>query len=678
VILIAVRTLLFFSISLSWITANAELTLKVVDRNNTEINSASEVPIQGYAAYTYSPTKVPSTELQEQRETYQKILKSLRNQSRRTYKKLMPKLDNYPLKPYLEYVELATRLRKLPKKDVNNFLTKYDNTVYAARLKAKWMRELQRSHKGQLFIDYYDDNIANTSLTCYYHYAQYKTGQKNAALKGGIALWNTGKSQPKQCDPLFKILANENKITEELAWQRYMKALLNHQYQLARYLERFFTSPSYKNRYALFSGVHKDSIKLRYFSNFSAQDNDTKAIIADTLKHLAKRDATTALSYWNHYHQSHQFDVKTQSSINEKLVKYLFEQDHIKAADIYLQNSLQNVPATLIEWRLRKAILASDWADIRKWIKLLPEEYKQESRWQYWLARSDQILDNKDPKTIYQNLAKQRSYYGFLASDHLGSVYQMEDQPIKQNQAELINLAKQPSLQRATELFHIGENLAANREWYYATKNFSEQQWQTAAELAKRHQWDNRSILSMIKASYWNDMSLRFPLTYQQHMNKAGKKLGIETNLLLAIARQESALSPNAVSPAGARGLMQMMPATAKASSKKFGIKYKNSSDLFNVDKNIELCSKYYKQLLERFNNNRILASAGYNAGPHRATRWLKKSDGKLDLDMWVETIPFKETRGYVQNILAFSAIYQYRMGQTPQMLTPHEKAQKL
>jgi soluble lytic murein transglycosylase len=254
----------------------------------------------------------------------------------------------------------------------------------------------------------------------------------------------------------------------------------------------------------------------------------------------------------------------------------------------------------------------------------------------------------------------------------------MVDLPIQPNEAEIIDLAQQPGIQRAIELFHIGETTTANREWYYTTRNLSESQWQAAAELANRHQWDNRSIMSMIKASYWNDMSLRFPLTYQPPMTKAGKQLNVESNLLLAIARQESALSPNAVSPAGARGLMQMMPATAKNTARKFGIKYRNSNDLFNVDKNIDLCSKYYKQLLEQFNNNRIVASAGYNAGPHRANRWLEKSDGLLDFDMWVETIPFKETRGYVQNILAFSAIYKYRMGQIPQMLTPHERAQKL
>jgi len=193
-----------------------------------------------------------------------------------------------------------------------------------------------------------------------------------------------------------------------------------------------------------------------------------------------------------------------------------------------------------------------------------------------------------------------------------------------------------------------------------------------AGELAKRWGWYNRGIQAMIKGNLWDHLSIRFPLAYEPQVRKAADKNNIEPNLIFAIARQESAFAEKATSTAGAMGLMQLMPSTARATARRSGIKH-HKSDLFNPEHNIKLGSSYLNQLLQQYKGNRILATAAYNAGPHRVDRWLRKTPQDVAFDIWIETIPFKETRGYVQNVLAFSVIYAYRMGTATSLVTESE-----
>ena len=126
-------------------------------------------------------------------------------------------------------------------------------------------------------------------------------------------------------------------------------------------------------------------------------------------------------------------------------------------------------------------------------------------------------------------------------------------------------------------------------------------------------------------------------------------------------------------SPAGARGLMQLMPGTARETALSAGMPV-NTADLYQPGVNIRLGSRYLAGLLEEFDGNRALAAAAYNAGPNRVKQWLRRSaDNPVPMDIWNETIPFLETCGYVQNVLAYSVIYGYRMGEPAPFLTEAE-----
>ena len=118
----------------------------------------------------------------------------------------------------------------------------------------------------------------------------------------------------------------------------------------------------------------------------------------------------------------------------------------------------------------------------------------------------------------------------------------------------------------------------------------------------------------------------------------------------------------DARSHAGAVGLMQLMPATAKETARRYGISLNSANDVLVPERNIALGTAYLAQLHDQFQGNRVLASAAYNAGPGRVRQWTR-GIGSLPSDVWIENIPFDETRQYVQSVLSYAVIYGDKLG---------------
>ena len=175
------------------------------------------------------------------------------------------------------------------------------------------------------------------------------------------------------------------------------------------------------------------------------------------------------------------------------------------------------------------------------------------------------------------------------------------------------------------------------------------------------------------KAKAWDALDVRFPTPYQDTFKHYATVQRVPSTELMAIARRESAFFPEAHSPVGARGLMQIMPATGKQVASELGRPH-TRAELYEVEHNILLGSAYYRQLLDRFDGNRIFALAAYNAGPHRVDRWRNAKGDQVPVDIWVETIPYRETRNYVQAVLSYNVVFQYRLGDTHSLLTEAER----
>ncbi|MEH6467729.1 MAG: hypothetical protein V7722_08870, partial [Porticoccus sp.] len=329
-----------------------------------------------------------SLSLNEQREFYQEAKVALSKGDLSKYKSILSRIGNYPLRPYLEYTELSDRLRRLPKRDVQNFLSKHDGTPIATRLRYRWLETLRSKDHWQDYLRDYQSNKATIEQQCYYHLARIRHGDQSDAIPEGLKLWSVGKSQPKGCDKLFGWLIENNQITESIAWQRYTSSVLNHQYKLARYLQRFFTSTRYQELAEKFYSIdrnHRLVGDYAFFNKYTLKNNSQEVyeVITHGLRHLARVDATTALKHWSRYQQIHEFTPTQKNQIITALVKGLYAQDHATSADSYLTDNLEYVDVALLEWRTREAMREAHWHDVLQWIDRMPNELQQDNRWRY-------------------------------------------------------------------------------------------------------------------------------------------------------------------------------------------------------------------------------------------------------------------------------------------------------
>ncbi|MDH5738486.1 MAG: transglycosylase SLT domain-containing protein, partial [Gammaproteobacteria bacterium] len=255
-----------------------------------------------------------------------------------------------------------------------------------------------------------------------------------------------------------------------------------------------------------------------------------------------------------------------------------------------------------------------------------------------------------------------RSYYSFLASDRSGLAYQFEDKPVQYSDEELGSLRKFPALIRAGELFFLKRVVEARREWNVAIRQMNREQLLKASKLAHQFGWYDRAIVTMAQAGYWDDLELRFPLGHQKLVLKHATLQKINPAWAFAIIRQESAFTADARSHAGAMGLMQLMPRTARQVARSMRIRRPRQHDLINVKTNVRLGVRYLKKVYDKFKGNSVLATAAYNAGGFRVKQWLPDT-GSVPADVWIEQVPFSETQDYLKRVLVYTIIYEKRLG---------------
>lgn len=616
----------------------------------------------------YAPATTRADESQNllaARDNYLAAVQAFKQGDKQRYAALKAALSDYPLLPYLEYRELSRSLASLPYLKVDQFLDQNGHSVLGDQLLRQWLLLLEKRQRWHEYQSYYQAHLTDTDLQCHYLEARLRTGEEGAAEEVA-ALWNVGHSLPKACDDLLKLWQAGGHQSPALTWSRATKAIEKRNRTLARYLAK--NGPeSVRQPIQTLIEVDRTPTVLKQRARFAQSDAYTRHTILHGIERLARRDARLALQLWEGYDAQHLFEDSRRLQVQETLVVYLTRQQQgLLAAQ--LAKSMQDYNSEdMLESLFRDALVNGDWDGVSHWIALLPAELQQQPRWRYWATRAAEAQNLTQPPyqsidANYRALASERTFYGFLAADRLGLPYQLEDKPTQTTADDLAVVQNSDDLLRARELFALGQIPQARQEWHYASRQFSPPQLEAAGALAATWGWHRSAIQAMIDARSWDDLSLRFPLAYQDLMQQAAREKSVNANLLFAIARQESAFAADARSPAGALGLMQLMPATARETARKAGIYYRKQ-DLLSPETNIALGSHYFTELLQRFGGNAALAAAAYNAGPHRVNQWLANGRDQLDQDIWVEAIPFKETRGYVQNVMMFSIIYAYRNG---------------
>ena len=612
---------------------------------------------------------------------YMEAQKALDKKQLARYRELLPNIRNYPLLPYLEYQELGDRLMSIPTKEVEQFFERYPNSYVGERLRHRWLRALAIKELWKEYLRFYDTHLTDPELACLNLRAKLATGDKNA-LKDVEALWNVAKEQPAACDPLFKEWKRAGYLTPQLLWNKHLKAVKADDISLAVSLAKEMT-PEQQIHAVLYENVAQNPRLILQTENFKALTPETRATIALGLEKYAETEAQEAAALWSVYASNEGFTHDERLGITYTIARQLLRQDHGKEAEKLVVANPNLSRPELMETLIREALKQKDWEKAYRWVLRLPPDSRKTERWTYWQGRIMEQLkiaeyEGKKPKDFYQNVAATRSFYGFLASDKLGINYSLLDKPLTIPKEVMNKVEFDPGVQRAREYYLLGNLASANREWTYTVNRLpSTEEMVAAGRLADRWGWYRQAIQTMQDSDYWDDLSVRFPIPFHEQVKAAVRQTTIDPHFIFAIAKQESAFNVDATSPVGAQGLMQLMPATAKQTAKRAGMLFR-PQDLLQADKNIHLGSRYLDELLGTFSGNRVLAAAAYNAGPGRVRQWLNSDDNKLPVDVWIETIPYKETRFYVQNVLSFAVIYAYRVGAKQPFMTPQEATRQL
>lgn len=588
------------------------------------------------------------------------------------YKQLRPQLDNYPLAPYLDYALLLKQKKLLKPEQVNQFITKNESLPIANRLNRTWLNHLASNKRWKEYIQHYDQHpVYHTHYYCHYQVGLLNgsKSEKKLALNNARELWVVGNSQPKTCDPLFKTWMNAGKQTSTDAYERFWLSLQEGNTKLARYIDKKITNKQHKKHSKQFWKIYNNPA-LVSTKSLKQLPKEHRVVAAQlTYKKWYRSQPITATESWIKYRDK-LMTPEQQKSVTVYMGIRLNINYHSQAIELSDKLDPTFTLSELTEVRIRNALAQENWRVVKTAIEHLPESDRSDAKWKYWSTVSEMHLNpEQDYLAQLKEVAKERSFYGFIAAEISDSPFLLNAKSSQSSKEELQQLEAKPAVIRARELFKLNRLIEANREWNLALSQMTPAEKQTAGYLAKSWGWHLQAIINAAQTKRWDHIDLRFPHPHNKLFAKHAIKNGLDLSFPVAIARQESAFLYNAQSRVGARGLMQLMPKTASATAKKHKVKYTRRSQLFTPETNITLGSAYLGDMLKKFNNNPAFAAAAYNAGPHRVNRWLKER-GNLPLDVWIETIPFKETRNYVQNVLAFRVIYDRLQGRQASLLS--------
>ncbi|WP_339409781.1 transglycosylase SLT domain-containing protein [Pseudomonas sp. EA_35y_Pfl2_R5] len=618
-------------------------------------------------------TAAQAATLTQQRQYYDQAKAALAKGDKGPYQRYASALRDYPLEPYLAYDELTARLKWASNDEIEKFLAEHGDLPQISWMKLRWLRWLAERGEWTTFINYYDPTLNFTELDCLYGQYQLSHGMRAEGNATAEKLWLVGKSQPNACDPLFALWAAEGQLTEQKRWQRAKLAAESRNYGLVTHLIKTMTTLGNHSK-TLLQVAQKPEL-LKQTARFTQTDPAMADVVGLGLRRLARQDPESALKLLDSYSQRLKFSSDEQVAIAREIGLTLAKRFDPRALQVMAKYDPELRDNTVSEWRARLLLRLGRWDEANQLTRRMPAELGNTNRWRYWQARSLQLAqpNSQEPKVLYQALAKERDFYGFMAADQVQAPYQLNNKPLALSPQTIEKVRNSAAIRRALEFHARGQVADGRREWYNVSRLFSRDEMVAQARLAYEMGWYFPAIRTISQAQYWDDLEVRFPMAHREHLVREAKNRDIHSSWVFAVTRQESAFMADAKSHVGAMGLMQLMPATAKETAKRFGIPLSSPQLAYRPEVNIQLGAAYLSQIYGQFNGNRVLASAAYNAGPGRVRQWLRGAD-HLSYDVWIENIPFDETRQYVQNVLSYSVIYGEKLNAPQPLVAWHER----
>lgn len=584
-------------------------------------------------------------------------------------------LRGYILYPYLQAIRLQRALNQ-PGHDtyslderIGEFLTQQQGLPVVRELRRAWLLDLAARQQWGAFLAYFSADTNDIELRCWQATAwlasDASVAQFSVLRQSLPKFWLSPARLPTACNAPFDWARNQNLITPALVEQRARLVLQSGNTEFARELATTLPDKqgeSIRQWAILIEKPQQAFDALIATPGIVVEDS----ILQDAWLRFARKDPDAALARYTGLIKSREFSGESASPYAQSLALSLSWSRRSESLVYFARVMASDKTDQSYEWHARAALWAGDWHLVAQVITAMPETLKTQARWRYWLARAQQQIDQPDSaRTLYLGLiANDDNYFAAMAAARLGVRYEPHAHPIAVVQSDVQYVDAQSVMQRMRELVQVNLRQYAMTEWNALVSSWPAQQQLAAARLVRDWGWYEQTISVTARLGQYNDYQLLYPSPYTVPVEQAARLSGLTTDLIYGQMRQESLFRPDALSSANAHGLLQLLPATARTTAKQFKLPPPTDADLFNPEINAPLGAAYLKSLVNSFDGQILLALAAYNAGTTAVRRWLP--DKPMDADIWMENIPYNETRNYVQRILWHSLVFHWLREREP------------
>lgn len=584
------------------------------------------------------------------------------------------KAQQYVLAPYADYWLMLLKMDQARDEEIQNFLVQYEDMPFAERVRGEWLKKLAKDENWVPFFDEYAKfRRDDTAVYCYAMQGHLQLADSDVSTKIKT-LWLTTSDLPSSCNPLFDAMQASGVLTAEDIWLRIRMALFEGKLGLAKsivtrlpdasdvnlkLLDNAYQSPQslLENKPIIVkTGGKKNTVNLS--ASFKTRYGIEVNLYA--IDRLARTNVDTAVAVFERLADKLSDDNRAVAW--GRIAYHAARAHHPKALEYYALAKGVVLDKEQLAWKVRAGLRVADWKAVQDATSAMRTPQVEEGAWRYWKARALKELNQQvEANAIFGPLSKERHYYGWLAAEELESVIGNVIEQYTVSDIEVTAIASHPAIKRALELQDMDMRWEAKAEWVWATRGFDDKQLLAAAEYAARQKWYDIAITTAENTKHLHDFNLRYPTPYRDLFRAAARNENIDEAWIYGLTRQESRFMHYAKSGVGAAGLMQIMPATAKWAAKRMGLTSYSQDKIHDLPTNVGIGTYYMRYALEQMDGQAVMATAAYNAGPSRAKRWVASEP--LEAAVYIETIPFAETRNYVQKVMANAQMYAPRLG---------------
>lgn len=581
--------------------------------------------------------------------------------------KAISALPDYSLTPYLQFELFRQRIDQVPPEVMTQFLARYRDWSFRPQLERSWLRSLgEREAFDRLLAHAGDSN--DVEVRCHLAHARIRRGDTDGLAEAVRDLWLSGRSRPAACDEAFAWWRRQGNPDAATAWRRFRLALDADEVGLAEYLRRYLPADEREWADRWISVARQPHRTLRQARGW----RDLKyaqLIVGWGLQRLSRSDWEAAQELWQVLARHFSWQDRARAQIERDIALFravALDSDAVAAIDA-LPESVRD--EQILAWRARAAMAHGQWDEVLASIEAMPLREQADSRWRYWRGRSLAELQRPSAMVAFTSLSTEAGYYGFLAASRLGQPLSLCEEALRADDAIQRRLLRDAEFERVLELFQVGLPWHARSTWRHLSRRLIDREIEQAALIAAGRGWHHLSIIALNQAGRRQAYPWRFPMAAKGTVLAEARRYGVDPALAYGLMRAESAMQPDARSPAGALGLLQLMPGTAQAVARRNNLPYKGAGSLTDPEINVPLGIAHLGELYRDFGGNWVRVAAAYNAGANAVERWLDERPDTAP-DVWIETMPFYETRDYVPRVLAFATIYEWQLERQPKLLT--------